>query len=127
MVDDAPARVGSIDHAHPEALDGGLLGGTDSGPKTYLILVENEDELRPTGGFITAVGKVVIWNGQLVDLNIADSYSVDDINKAYPAAPWQMQDMKLGIILLIMNPGCIFTLSNKLRLNCRGPKSTLSG
>src|SRR5713226_6254718 len=27
-----------------------------NGPKTYLILVQNEDELRPTGGYITAAG-----------------------------------------------------------------------
>ena len=26
MIDDAPARLGGIDHAHPELLDGGLLG-----------------------------------------------------------------------------------------------------
>ena len=77
----------------------GLLGGTESGPKTYLILVENEDELRPTGGLISAVGKAVVWNGQLINLSIADSYSVDDINKAYPAAPWQLQQfMNLPIM-----------------------------
>ncbi len=68
-----------------------LLGGSNEGPKTYLILVQNEDELRATGGFITAVGKVVVWNGKLISWDIADSYSVDDPSKAYPPAPWQMQ------------------------------------
>jgi Protein of unknown function (DUF4012) len=68
-----------------------LLGASQEGPKTYLILVQNEDELRATGGFITAVGKVVVWNGKLISWNVVDSYSVDDINKAYPPAPWQMQ------------------------------------
>ena len=68
-----------------------LLGAGQGGPKTYLVLIQNEDELRATGGFITAVGKVVVWNGQLISWNVADSYSVDDINKAYPPAPWQMQ------------------------------------
>ena len=29
VVDDAPACIGSIDHAHPEPLDGGLLGSAD--------------------------------------------------------------------------------------------------
>ena len=56
-----------------------LLGGSKEGPKTYLILIQNEDELRPTGGFITAVGKVVVENGKLISWNITDSYSVDDI------------------------------------------------
>ncbi len=68
-----------------------LLGGSKDGPKTYLVLIQNEDELRPTGGFITAVGKVVVWNGELISWKVDDSYSVDDINKAYPPAPWQMQ------------------------------------
>ncbi len=68
-----------------------LLGGSGEGPKTYLVLIQNEDELRPTGGFITAVGKLVVWKGQLISWDVADSYSVDDIDKAYPRAPWQMQ------------------------------------
>ena len=68
-----------------------LMGEGKDGPKTYLILIQNEDELRPTGGFITAVGKVEIENGKLISWNIEDSYSVDDINKAYPSAPWQLQ------------------------------------
>ncbi len=50
----------------------GLLGASSEGPKTYLILIQNGDELRPTGGFITAVGKVVVWNGQVISWNIAN-------------------------------------------------------
>jgi hypothetical protein len=68
-----------------------LLGATEEGPKTYLILVQNEDELRPTGGFITSVGKVVVFKGQLVSWNVEDSYAVDDADKTYPLAPWQMR------------------------------------
>lgn len=77
----------------------GVMGAGKDGPKTYLILVQNEDELRPTGGFITAVGKLVVWNGELISWNVADSYSVDDIDKAYPSAPWQLQSfMNLPIL-----------------------------
>jgi len=86
----------------------GLLGGTASGPKTYLILVENEDELRPTGGFIAAVGKAVVWNGGLIDLEIEDSYAVDDINKAYPVAPWQMQSF-MNIPIMVFRDASWFT------------------
>lgn len=68
-----------------------LLGASNEGPKTYLVLVQNEDELRPTGGFITAVGKLVVWQGKLIGWNIVDSYAVDDMSKAYPPAPWQMR------------------------------------
>ena len=69
----------------------GLLGATEAGPKTYLVLVQNEDELRATGGLISAVGKVVVRNGELMDFQIEDSYAVDDMEKPYPPAPWQMQ------------------------------------
>ena len=69
----------------------GLLGGAEEGPKTYLVLVQNEDELRPTGGFISAVGKIVVFKGQLVSWNVEDSYAVDDKEKIYPQAPWQMR------------------------------------
>ncbi len=68
-----------------------LLGGSSEGPKTYLVLIQNEDELRPTGGFITAVGKLVVWNGELISWDIVDSYTIDDMSKAYPPAPWQMR------------------------------------
>ncbi|MFH1184036.1 MAG: DUF4012 domain-containing protein, partial [Chloroflexota bacterium] len=86
----------------------GLLGATDTGPKTYLILVQNEDELRPTGGFITAVGKAVVRNGEIMDLTIQDSYEVDDINKAYPAAPWQMQSF-MNIPIMVFRDASWFT------------------
>ncbi len=71
-----------------------LLGATSSGPKTYLILIQNEDELRPTGGFLTSVAKVVIRNGELVSLDIQDSYDVDaDYDEElYPISPWQLYD-----------------------------------
>ncbi len=68
-----------------------LLGATNEGPKSYLILIQNEDELRPTGGFITSVGKVVVFKGELISWSVDDSYSVDDADKVYPQAPWQMR------------------------------------
>ena len=71
-----------------------LLGATSSGPKTYLVLIQNEDELRPTGGFLTSVAKVVIRNGELVSLDIQDSYDVDSDAEdvLYPISPWQLND-----------------------------------
>lgn len=68
-----------------------MLGAGDDGPKTYLILVQNEDELRPTGGFLTAVGRLVLYQGQVMNWEVSDSYSVDDKSKIYPVAPWQLQ------------------------------------
>ena len=77
-----------------------VLGGGSNGPKTYLILIQNEDELRPTGGFITSVAKVVVWKGNLLNYSIVDSYAVDDISKPYPVAPWQLQSfMNLPVLV----------------------------
>ncbi len=50
-----------------------ILGATQDGPKTYLLLVQNEDELRPTGGFITASGNLVIQDGKVISLEFESS------------------------------------------------------
>jgi hypothetical protein len=63
-----------------------LLGA--DGPRTYLILAQNEDELRPTGGFISGAGAVTIEQAQIVKVDFFDSYRVDDYsNKPYPNPP----------------------------------------
>ncbi len=70
-----------------------LLGASSSGPRTYLILVQNDDELRPTGGFISGVARVVVEQGRIVNLTFEDSYAVDDFSKAYPIAPRPMREV----------------------------------
>lgn len=62
-----------------------LLGASE--PRTYLILVQNDDELRPTGGFISGVARVVLENGQVGELVFEDSYAVDDFSQPYPDPP----------------------------------------
>jgi hypothetical protein len=63
-----------------------LLGA--NGARTYLILAQNDDELRPTGGFISGAGAVTIKNGQITEMNFIDANLVDDyLNKPYPAPP----------------------------------------
>ncbi len=57
------------------------------GPRTYLILALNEDELRPGGGFITGVGEVRLEAGRLVKMSFRDSYAVDDFTRPYPDPP----------------------------------------
>ncbi len=86
-------RVALLDKALPllhAGLSAALLApdllGAD-GPRTYLILAQNEDELRPTGGFITGVGEVRIQNGRLVSMTFRDSYAVDDFSLPYPDPP----------------------------------------
>ncbi|MGQ9502591.1 MAG: DUF4012 domain-containing protein [Anaerolineae bacterium] len=62
-----------------------LLGA--DGPRRYLILAQNEDELRPTGGFISAAGLVTLERGRITQLEFRDSYEVDDLSKPYPEPP----------------------------------------
>jgi hypothetical protein len=53
-----------------------LLG--QDGPRRYLILAQNEDEIRATGGFITGAGLLTIRNGQIIDLSFMDANGVDN-------------------------------------------------
>jgi hypothetical protein len=69
-----------------------LLGGVKSGPQTYLLLMQNEDELRPTGGYLTAAGTAVVLNGKLISINTESSELVDDLRKPYPIPPWQFKE-----------------------------------
>ena len=77
-----------------------LLGATQDGPKTYLLLVQNEDELRPTGGFITAAGNLVIQNGKILSLEFEGSGFQDNWDRPYPAAPWQLQEYMNSPVLI---------------------------
>ena len=61
-----------------------LVGATSEGPKTYLLLVQNEDELRPTGGFITAAGTILLQDGQLSNVKFENSGDLDNWEKLYP-------------------------------------------
>lgn len=63
-----------------------LLGATR--PMTYLILAQNEDEIRPSGGFISGAGLVTVDQGQIVDLRFDNANLVDDWqHKPYDLPP----------------------------------------
>ncbi|MGE5041671.1 MAG: DUF4012 domain-containing protein [Candidatus Levyibacteriota bacterium] len=47
------------------------------GKKSYIILLQNNNELRPTGGFIGSVAYVEVENGKLSTVNIQDVYDLD--------------------------------------------------
>jgi hypothetical protein len=48
------------------------LSGVD-GDKQYLMLIQNDDERRATGGFVSSVGTVHVANGALVSLDFRSS------------------------------------------------------
>jgi hypothetical protein len=68
----------------------GMLGAGSSGPKSYMLLVQNEDELRPTGGFITSVGTFVVKNGNVFGMQFEEAGDLEDWSLPYPDAPWQL-------------------------------------
>jgi hypothetical protein len=63
-----------------------LLGA--NGPVDYLLLAQNPDELRATGGFISAVGILTLDHGEHSAIDMQNSPTVDDIvNQVYPEPP----------------------------------------
>ncbi len=48
-----------------------------SGRRRYLILFQNNMELRPTGGFIGSFGLITFEGGRMTDFSVSDVYSAD--------------------------------------------------
>lgn len=48
-----------------------------NGTRRYLIIAQNQDELRPSGGFISGAGLLVVENGNIVTLDFQDANFVD--------------------------------------------------
>ena len=78
-----------------------LLGASSEGPKTYMVLVQNEDELRPTGGFITSVGSFVIKSGNVFGLEFQEAGDLEDWSLPYPNAPWQLSQYMNSPVLVL--------------------------
>jgi hypothetical protein len=55
--------------------------------KTYLVLFQNNMELRPTGGFIGSFALVTFTSGKLTDINIQDVYAADGQLKGHVEPP----------------------------------------
>jgi nucleoside-diphosphate-sugar epimerase len=69
--------------------------GTNS-KKNYLVLLLNNAELRPGGGFIGNFGEISFDNGKLKDINIEDIYTIDGQLKEKISPPPQLTQ-KLGV------------------------------
>jgi hypothetical protein len=76
-----------------------LLGA--SGPRTYLILAQNSNELRATGGFISSAGILRVDKGRITDLRVTDSYAVDNLDQAHPDAPAVLAE-QMGAQMLLL-------------------------
>ncbi|NIV30646.1 MAG: DUF4012 domain-containing protein, partial [Anaerolineae bacterium] len=65
-----------------------LLGA--DGPRTYLILAQNDDERRPTGGWISGLGLVTVEQGKISDVSFSDSWMVDNLQVPHEIPPESM-------------------------------------
>lgn len=77
-----------------------LLG--QDGSRHYLILAQNEDELRPTGGFLTGAGLLTVQNGQIRSVDFADANRMDNWHeKPYAFPPQPLYDF-MGLELFLL-------------------------
>jgi len=78
-----------------------------NGRKKYFILFQNDNELRPTGGFMTAYSIIYIENGKVIPDKSDDIYELDKkFNQKLPIPPelgkylttekyWNLRDMNI--------------------------------
>ena len=102
----AQAEV-ALDQARPAIEQLPKVAGVDQ-PKTYLVLFQNDGELRPTGGFMTAYAVLKVDKGKIEPVKSDDIYELDNafrstitpppaIKKYLPAVPvWNLRDMNLS-------------------------------
>lgn len=64
--------------------------------KSYLLLMQNNTELRPGGGFIGNVGQIEFENGKLKNISVDDVYNIDGQLKEKLEPPKPLKD-KLGV------------------------------
>lgn len=60
-------------------------------PQEYLLLFQNNEELRPTGGFIGSIGDASIRDGQVSSLTIQDVYTPDGQLKIHIEPPFAVR------------------------------------
>lgn len=67
-----------------------------SAQKTYLVLLQNNTELRPGGGFIGNFAQISFESGRLREVTVEDIYTIDGQLKEKIEPPLPLKD-KLGI------------------------------
>jgi len=62
-------------------------------PKKYLVLFQNNMELRPTGGFIGSFALVTLNSGKITDITVSDVYSADGQLKGHVEPPKAIKEI----------------------------------
>lgn len=65
--------------------------------KTYLFLFQNDNELRATGGFLTAYSVFEVDQGKFSVVSSDDIYTLDNSIKIHPAAPREIATYHKGV------------------------------
>lgn len=96
-----------VSHGRPVLEKAPYLLGKD-GERQYLFIWQNDKELRPTGGFITAYSIVKVKDGKFQPVASNDIYNLDDKLRNKEPAPepikkylplvtkWNLRDMNLS-------------------------------
>lgn len=79
------------------------ITGFSSEERTYLLIFQNNDELRPTGGFISSYGLLTFKNGFYTGLDLQDVY-VDVLEENPMEAPYPLKKL-MGLPTLPFNYG----------------------
>lgn len=78
--DSLPLLKSVIDQAVPLAETFPVIAGYPT-EKTYLFLLQNNRELRPTGGFIGTYGILKMKDGEITEFATDNIYNIDNIGK----------------------------------------------
>lgn len=62
-----------------------ILGS--SSEKTYAVVFQNNQELRPTGGFVQSIGVITVNKGTIVAKEFFSSYDLDEKTSGFVAPP----------------------------------------
>lgn len=69
------------------------LSGLPFQTKNYLVVLQNDAELRPGGGFMTAYGVVHFAHGVPTGFEIMDVFALSEDETEYIPAPYPMEDL----------------------------------
>lgn len=117
----AAQKIGSV---LPE-----LLG--QDGKKQYLVLLQNNMELRPTGGFIGSFGILTLQNGKFLDFQVEDVYEADgqlngfvtpppEIVQYLGEAKWYMRDVNWNPDFPITSQQALWFLDKEISVKADG-------
>jgi len=60
-------------------------------PQTYFLLLQNNGELRPSGGFIGSYAKIKLQDGGITNIQVQDIYVPDGQIPGHVTPPWPIQ------------------------------------